>query len=47
VRNVIATCLQFVALVGFVVAGFLWCVPAGVAAASTAVFTVGFFMVDE
>ena len=41
-RNVSATVLQVIAVVGLVVAGWLWCVVAGVVMTSLAVGLVGY-----
>jgi hypothetical protein len=41
-RNVIATVLQAICLVGLVTAGWLWCLPAGVAGTALAVGVVGY-----
>jgi hypothetical protein len=41
-RNVTATVLQLICLVGLVTAGWLWCLPAGVAATAAALGVVGY-----
>ena len=41
-RNVIATALQLICLAGLVAAGWLWCLPAGVAATALVVGVAGY-----